>query len=79
MDHVQNGYQSLKVKSHLIFCRVLNDTIEVIRIMHERMDVENRINDYQLRITRVFENVGYTENNDLFVAHFGIRQVRQET
>ena len=38
--------------------------IGVIRIVHERMDIENRINDYQLRITRVFENVGYTENND---------------
>ena len=64
MDNVRNGYRSSKVKSHLIFYRVVNDTIEVIRILHELMDIENRINDYQLRITIVFENVGYTENND---------------
>ena len=64
MDHVRNGYRSSKVKSHLIFYRVLNDMIEVIRITHERMDIGNRINDYQLPITRLFDNVGYTQNND---------------
>ena len=43
MDHVRKGYRASKVKSHLIFYRVLHDTIEVIRILHERMDIENRI------------------------------------
>jgi len=38
MEHVRKGYLSSKVKSHLIFFRVVNDTIEVIRILHERMD-----------------------------------------
>ena len=45
MEHVRKGYRAAKVKSHLIFYRVLNDTIEVIRILHERMDIENRLND----------------------------------
>jgi len=45
MEHVRKGYRASKVKSHLIFYRVLNDTIEVIRILHERMDIENRLND----------------------------------
>lgn len=45
MEHVRKGYRTSKVKSHLIFFRVLNDTIEVIRILHERMDIENRLND----------------------------------
>ena len=45
MEHVRKGYRASKVKSHLIFYRVLNDTIEVIRISHERMDIENRLND----------------------------------
>ena len=47
MDHVRNviDLQKSKVKSHLIFYRVLNDMIGVIRIVHELMDIENRIND----------------------------------
>ena len=64
MDNVRNGYRSSKVKSHLIFYRVVNDTIKVINTVHERMDIGNRINDDQLPITRLFDNVGYTQNND---------------
>ena len=45
MEHVRKGYRASKVKSHLIFYKVLNDTVEVIRILHERMDIENRLND----------------------------------
>ena len=45
MEHVRKGYRVSKVKSHLIFYRVKHDAIEVIRILHERMDIENRIND----------------------------------
>ena len=44
MEHVRKGYRASKVKSHLIFYRILNDTMEVIRILHERMDMENRLN-----------------------------------
>ena len=45
MEHLRKGYRSSKVKSHLIFYRVQHNTIEVIRILHERMDIENRLND----------------------------------
>ena len=45
MEHVRKGYRASKVKSLFIFYRVLNDTIELIRILHERMDIENRLND----------------------------------
>lgn len=45
MEHVRKGYRASKVKSHLIFYRIINNTIEVIRILHERMDIENRLND----------------------------------
>lgn len=45
MEHVRKGYRVSKVKSHLIFYRVINEQIEVIRILHERMDIENRLND----------------------------------
>ena len=45
MEHVRKGYRASKVKSHLIFYRVINDTVEIIRILHERMDIENRLTD----------------------------------
>ena len=45
MDHVRKGYRASKVKSHLIFYRVTNDIIEIIRILHERMDIDNRLAD----------------------------------
>jgi toxin ParE1/3/4 len=39
MDHVRKGYRASKIKSHLIFYRVINDTVEIVRILHERMDI----------------------------------------
>ena len=45
MEHVRKGYRASKVKSHFVFYRVINDAIEIIRILHERIDVENRLND----------------------------------
>ncbi|HUZ59299.1 MAG TPA: type II toxin-antitoxin system RelE/ParE family toxin [Hanamia sp.] len=45
MEYVRKGYRASKVKSHLIFFRVKNDTVEIIRILHERMDIKNRLND----------------------------------
>ena len=45
MDQIRNGYRVSKVKSHLIFYRVVNGMVEVIRILHRRMDIENRLAD----------------------------------
>ncbi|MCY7309496.1 MAG: type II toxin-antitoxin system RelE/ParE family toxin [Chitinophagaceae bacterium] len=45
MEHVRKGYRASKVKSHLLFYRIQNNTFEVIRILHERMDIKNRLND----------------------------------
>ncbi len=45
MEHVRNGYRASKVKAHLIFYRMVNERIEIIRILHERMDVDNRFTD----------------------------------
>lgn len=44
MDHVRSGYRMSKVKSHLIFFKKTEDSIiEVIRILHQNMDIENRL------------------------------------
>lgn len=45
MEHVRKGYRASKIKSHLIFYKVSVDIIEIIRILHEQMDIENRLND----------------------------------
>ena len=39
-------YRYSKVKSHLIFCKQIENTeMEVVRILHERMNIKNRNND----------------------------------
>ena len=43
---VRKDYRYSKVKSHLVFCkRIENTDMEVVRILHEKMDIKNRIND----------------------------------
>jgi toxin ParE1/3/4 len=46
ISSVRKGYRYSKVKSHLIFYRKSkNGMIEIVRVLHERMDIENRLND----------------------------------
>lgn len=43
---VRKDYRYSKVKSHLVFCkRVENSEMGVVRILHEKMEIKNRIND----------------------------------
>ncbi|MDP2363223.1 MAG: type II toxin-antitoxin system RelE/ParE family toxin [Ignavibacteria bacterium] len=44
IDHIKEGYRVSKVKSHMVFYRIIkNEAIEVIRILHQKMDIETRI------------------------------------
>ena len=44
IDYVRSGYRMSKVKSHLIFFRKPADgLIEIVRILHQSMDIENRL------------------------------------
>ena len=45
ISDVRKNYRFVKVKAHLIFYRFnkKHSKIEVIRILHERMDIDNRI------------------------------------
>src|SRR5262249_18493820 len=43
MDHIRKGYRAAKVKSHLIFYKTDSGKIEVVRILHERMDIDNQL------------------------------------
>jgi len=43
MEHLRKGYRASKVKSHLIFYRISSDVIEIVRVLHERMDLETSL------------------------------------
>lgn len=44
-SHIRKGYKSSKVKSHIIFYKYSVSEIEIIRILHENMDIPNHLND----------------------------------
>ncbi len=46
-SHIRPGYCRRKVKSHLIFYKIdqVSGEINIIRILHQRMDWENRLDD----------------------------------
>jgi toxin ParE1/3/4 len=44
IDYIRKGYRMTKVKSHLIFAKKSeDDIIEIVRILHQNMDIENRL------------------------------------
>jgi toxin ParE1/3/4 len=46
VDHIRSGYRISKVKSHLIFFKEKDkNIIEIIRILHQEMDIENRLKE----------------------------------
>ena len=45
-SNIRKNYKFSKVKSHLVFYKKTENTeMEVVRILHERMDLKYRIND----------------------------------
>ena len=44
---VRKGYFRSQIKSHFIFYKInrKNEDIEIIRILHQRMDIETRLNE----------------------------------
>ena len=42
-EHIRKNYRASKTKSHLIFYRVENNNIEIIRILHQRIDLKKRL------------------------------------
>ena len=43
--HVYPGLMGYKAYQHIIFYRVGDSVIEVVRILHSKMDIEQRLND----------------------------------
>ena len=46
-NEVRKGYYRSKVKSHFIFYKInqKENELEIIRILHQQMDIDNRLND----------------------------------
>jgi len=45
-SNIRKNYKVSKVKSHLVFYKKTENTeMEVVRILHERMDLKNRVSD----------------------------------
>jgi toxin ParE1/3/4 len=42
-DHIIFGYRSYRVGKHVIYFRQLENDIEIVRILHERMDVDRHL------------------------------------
>jgi toxin ParE1/3/4 len=46
VDHLRLGYKKLSYGRHIIFFRTAPDqVIEIIRILHVRMDIQNQLHD----------------------------------
>ena len=46
-SHIRKGYFRAKVKSHFIFYKInlQENQLEIIRILHQQMDIESRLNE----------------------------------
>lgn len=43
-EQTRKNYRVTKIKSHLVFYRkVENDIVEIVRILHQRMDIKKRL------------------------------------
>ena len=43
IDHIRPGYRRLNARSHVIFYRPAGDGIEIVRILHRRMDFNRHL------------------------------------
>lgn len=44
-DDIARHYRSLPVESHVIYFRIFTNRVEIVRILHGRMDAERHIED----------------------------------
>ncbi|NVO11189.1 MAG: type II toxin-antitoxin system RelE/ParE family toxin [Bacteroidales bacterium] len=46
VDYIKKGYRASIVNSHIVFYKKSRKNIvEIIRVLHQRMDIENRIDE----------------------------------
>jgi toxin ParE1/3/4 len=42
-DEIRLGYRRYRIGSHILFYRIANDGIDIVRILHASMDVERHL------------------------------------
>jgi toxin ParE1/3/4 len=42
-DEIRAGYRKFPAGSHIVFYRIDADTIDVVRILHQRMDIDRHL------------------------------------
>lgn len=42
-DDIREGYRSIQINRHIVFYRIEGQAIDVVRVLHERMDPENHL------------------------------------
>jgi len=46
VDYIKKGYRATLVKSHIVFYKKSRrNIVEIIRVLHQKMDIESRINE----------------------------------
>lgn len=45
IDEIKKGHRKINVKSHMIIYKVKGMTIYIDRILHQKMDIENHLNE----------------------------------
>lgn len=42
-SHIREGYRRLQVRHHLVYYRLQTDRIEIVRVLHDRMDPDRHL------------------------------------
>jgi len=42
-DEIRLGYRKLSVGSHTLYYRLIGDVIDIVRILHQRMDTDRHL------------------------------------
>jgi toxin ParE1/3/4 len=42
-NDLRNGYRSIQIKYHIVFYKITNSQIQIIRILHESSDIEQHV------------------------------------
>ncbi|MGE4557124.1 MAG: type II toxin-antitoxin system RelE/ParE family toxin [Desulfovibrionaceae bacterium] len=42
-DHIKEGYCSYSVGKHLVFYKIDNETVLIVRVLHQSMDIESQL------------------------------------
>ena len=42
-DSIRDGYRSFQINRHVVFYKVASSTIQIVRVLHERMDPERNL------------------------------------